>query len=369
MGSDARADQDQPDLCCGTIPADQQDDWDDWAIGSPFGHMHQLFWWANPLRAYGMRSEVVAGWSGADLEGGTLFRCSKVPGLPVQIAESIDGPLFARWQSGFAVPYARAIARLGRDARALAIVIRGCPDPLMHRDLVAALRLEMGDVVLSRGATEAVLGLADHSVESLWGGFSHGVRNSVKRGRSRGVRVVQLEDDQALKAAHDCWMATAQRKGFESVRPWPALQPVLRQAISSGSGVVFGAMLGEQIIAAIFVTYIGRSAAYVYGGHLDGAEQHSPAHVLQVAAIDEAVRRGFEGYSFGILPAADDDARTGVRYFKLSFGTEPRQMLETITWRRHIFVYEGLTRLRSHPIGVRIERALRRRRVGGGRLH
>ena len=350
------------DLRCGIVPEMAQASWDDWATGSPSGHLHQTFWWAMPLRQYGLTPDVVAAWAEGDrLLGGTLFRCTRVPRLPVQIAESLDGPAFEQWNSAYAAPYALAVADFARRSRALAVIIRDCPNAEIHRDLTDALRLQAGDVVLSRGVTEAVLHLDGQTTDALWSGFSHGVRSSIKRGRVNAVQIKRLEDPEGLRAAHDTWLATARRKGFESVRPWPALEPVLRCSVASGAGLVFGAIVDGRVIASIFVTYLGRTAVYVYGGHLDGAERYSAAHLLQLSAIEEAMARGLPTYSFGGLPAHGDREKSGIDQFKLSFGAVPRQALDTITWRRHVVLYETLTRFRAHPVGVRIERALRRR--------
>jgi hypothetical protein len=324
--------------------------------------MHQTFWWAEPLRNYGLAPDVVAAWAdGERLLGGTLFRCTKIPRLPAQIAESLDGPAFERWDPSYATPYAAAIADFASRSRALAVVVRDCPDPDIHRDLVEALRRLQGDVVLSRGVTEAVLHLDGQTSETLWHGFSHGVRGSIKKGRSNAVQIVRLEDPEGLAAAYETWLATGRRKGFESVRPWPALEPVLGHSVSSGAGIVFGALVDGHVIASIFVTYIGRAAVYVYGGHLDGAERYSAAHLLQLTAIEEAIARGLPIYSFGALPAHGDPEKSGIDRFKLSFGAVPRPALDTITWRRRVILYESLTRFRTHPVGIRIERALRRR--------
>jgi hypothetical protein len=314
---------------------------------------------------FGLSSDVVAAWAGGELVVGTLFRSTKVPRLPLTIAESLDGPTFKAWEPSYARSYAQAIGAFADRSRALAVVVRDCPDPAVHRDLTEALRLLQGDVVLSRGVTDAVLDIAGQTGEGLWAGFSQGLRRSVKRARANAVQVTRLEDDESLRAAYDTWMATAHRKGFDSVRPWPALEPVVRHSVASGAGVVFGARVDGVLVASIFVTYIGRAASYVYGGQLDGAEAFASSSVLQLSAIEEAIDRGLPEYSFGVLPAHGDPHQSGIDQFKLSFGALPRPALDTITWRRHVILYESLVRVRRHPVGARIERALRRRAVGG----
>ena len=78
IGAEHQADSPtgRPEIRCGVVPAEAQGTWDDFVTGSSAGHMHQCFWWATPVRPYGMSPEVVAAWSGDDLLGGTLFRCT-----------------------------------------------------------------------------------------------------------------------------------------------------------------------------------------------------------------------------------------------------------------------------------------------------
>ena len=216
-------------------------------------------------------------------------------------------------------------------------------------------------MILSRGLTDAILRIEGQTIETLWSAFSQGLRRGIKRGRANSVQVAGLESPDGLRAAYEAWTATARRKGFESVRPWPALEPVLRQSVSSGAGIVFGAIVDGKVIASVFATYLGSGAVYVYGGQLDGAERYSAASLLQLAAIEEAIARGLSEYSFGALSARGDPQKSGIDQFKLSFGAIPRAALDTITWRRHVILFEGLARLRGHSLGARVERALRRR--------
>ena len=351
---------------CHVLPPSGRAAWDRWVAVGSAGHMHQTFWWAEPLRMFGLSSEVVAAWTGDDLLGGTLFRCTKLPRLPARIVESLDGPTFQAWDRSYAKSYSEALAKFVDGSHTLAVIIRACPDPAIHHDLSEALRRLPGDVVLTQGVTDAVLSLDHQTLETLSGGFSQGLRRAIKRARANAVEVRRLEAPDGLRAAYDTWIATARRKGFDSVRPWPALEPVLRHSVSSGSGVVFGAVVDGVVVASVFATYLGRAAEYVYGGQLDGTEHLSSASLLQSAAIEEAIDRGLSEYSFGVLPAHGDPRRSGIDQFKLSFGAVPRPTLDTITWRRHVLLYEGLTRLRGHPLGARIERSLRRRAISAG---
>ena len=348
------------------VPDWRQDAWDDWVVDAPTGHMHQCHWWASPLRAYGMTSRVVAGVDGNVFVGGTLFRSTPLPFLPRQIIESLDGPVFAAWDASYARPYADEIATYARETGALAVVFRGCPDPIIHGDLASALRSQQGDVILSQGVTDAIIDLDGQTTDSLLRGCSHGVRYQLKRAKRSNVVVEQLTEPERLRAAYETWMATARRKAFESVRPWPALEPVSRHIAASGAGVVFGAIVDGTVVAAVLVTYIGRRAIYVYGGHLDGAEQYAPAHLLQLTAIEEAIDRRFSEYSFGGLPARGDAEKSGIDRFKLSFGARPKPTSDTITWRRNLRLYKAFTSVREQRAGARIEQILRRRAVVRG---
>jgi lipid II:glycine glycyltransferase (peptidoglycan interpeptide bridge formation enzyme) len=208
---------------------------------------------------------------------------------------------------------------------------------------------------------EGVLPLAGQTLEGLRKDFRKGTKWSLKKGLSGPVRVARLTSDSELRQAYDAWKATAKRKGFLGVRPWPALQPVLRHCVDNSLGSVLGTLLDDRVLAAVFVTFIGKTASWVYGGYVDGSETYQPTHVLQYAAFQESLERGMNAYTFGYLVSEGESQKNGVDDFKLGFGAIPSRNLDTITWECRPLANRCLEWSRRQTLGKRIEKLLKKR--------
>jgi hypothetical protein len=339
--------------------------WNDLAAGSAVGHRHQCLWWMEPLQRYGFQSQALGCWMGNQLVGGALFRSYGVPFTGATISECLDGPIFLRWESAWADGLIRGLTQLSHAAGSMAVVIRDCPDEVVHRDLVDALRRSGCDVELTRGPADAVLALRGRTLEEIRAGISHGTRARIKKGQKR-ICVRRLTRPDELAQAYEAWIASARRKGFTDVRPWPGLEPVLRHCIEQNQGSVLGSFTDDRLLGAAFITHVGSTASYVYGGYLDGAEKLNPTHVLQYEAIRDSLERGFLQYNFGYLLAEYQPDARGVDEFKLGFGAEPKRHLDTITWKRRPVLYASVRALRSGRVGRLLESTLKRRLIRRG---
>jgi GNAT acetyltransferase-like protein len=339
--------------------------WDDLAARSEVGHRHQCQWWMDPLERYGIRTSVLGCWQGDRLVGGALFRSFGVPFTGATISECLDGPIWREWECDWADAFVGGLAELSRTANSLAVMIRDCPNETVHRDLVGALRRAGHDVELSRGPADAILPLQGRTLEQIRAGFSHGTRSRIKKGQ-KGVSIRRLTRSDELAQAYEAWIATARRKGFTDVRPWLGLEPVLRHCIDQGLGWVLGSFVDGGLLAAAFVTQVGRTATWVYGGYMDGAEKLNPTHVLQYEAIRDSLERGLERYNFGYLLAEFQPGARGVDEFKLGFGAEPKRHWDTITWKRRPLLYDSVRFLRDGPLGRVLEPVLKRRLIQRG---
>ncbi|MFL5402640.1 MAG: lipid II:glycine glycyltransferase FemX [Gemmatimonadales bacterium] len=339
--------------------------WDELAASSPVGHRHQCLWWMEPLERYGVRSRALGCWKGNQLVGGALFRSYPIPFTGASIIECLDGPIFLAWEDGWADEFLAGLIDFSRTARSMAVVIRDCRDENVHRGVVAALRRRGLAVGLSPGPTDAVLQLKDRTMDQIRAGFSHGTRGRIKKGQ-KGISIRRLTGTQDLAQAYEAWIATARRKGFTDVRPWLGLEAVLRHCIDQDRGMVLASFVDERLLAAAFVTHIGTTASWVYGGYMDGAEKQNPTHVLQDEAIKESLARGMVEYNFGYLLAEYQPSARGVDEFKLGFGAEPSRHLETITWKRRPLLYSAVQGLRGGPVGRLLETVFKKRLIQRG---
>jgi len=282
------------------------------------------------------------------------------------MSECLDGPIFLEWESGWAADIVEGMVDLARRARSMALVIKDCPHPGVHNDLQAELVRQGHSIASIPGSSDAVLRLHGRSLEQVRSGFNRGTRARIRKTMEGPLRVRRLTEPEDLAQAYRAWIATANRKSFADVRPWPGLEPVVRHCIDHGLGSVFGTYLEDQLLAAVFVVHVGAIAAYVYGGYVDGAQKHSPTHALQYEAIRECIEKGIEAYNFGILISESHEASRGVDDFKLGFGAEPRRHLDTIIWRRNRLLYTAIEQARQWRFGAGLEALLRRRLISRG---
>ncbi len=340
--------------------------WEQLATSSPVAHRHQCLWWMDPLQRYGFQCTVLGCWRGNQLIGGALFRSYTVPLLRATITECLDGPLFLEWESRWANELVGGIERLAALARSMAVIIRDCPSPEVHRDISTAFARRGCKTALNPGSADAVLPLAGRGLDEIRKGFNHGTRGRIRKALSGPLQVRPLTAPEDLKAAYSAWMATAARKSFTEVRPWLGLEPVLRHCIINRLGFVLGTFFEDRLLAASFVVHVGKSAAYVYGGYVDGAEKYSPTHVLQFEGIRQSLELGMEAYNFGMLISEVAQEGRGVDEFKLGFGALPQRHLETIVWKRSPLLYEGFERLRKARVGNRLEQFVKQLLVRRG---
>jgi hypothetical protein len=319
-----------------------------------------------PLARYGFKTTAIGCWQGSRLVGGALFRSYGIPFTRTAVTECLDGPIFLEWDGAWADDFVARLIDLGKTVNATAMIIKDCPNPLVHHDLLEAFRRRRLALVLTRGPADAILPLQGRSMDQIRSGFNHGTRQRVKKGQAGALSIRRVNTETDLAQAYAAWIATANRKSFNDVRPWEGLQPVLRHSIEHNLGTVLGSFLGERLLAAAFVVHVGTTAAWVYGGYMDGAEKHNPTHVLQFEAIRESLERGMERYNFGNLIAEGQPTGRGVDEFKLGFGAQPERHLDTIVWKRRPLLYDAIERIRRGSIGGKIEALLRKQLISRG---
>ncbi|MGH7509744.1 MAG: lipid II:glycine glycyltransferase FemX [Gemmatimonadales bacterium] len=344
----------------------EREAWNDLATRSPVGHRHQCLWWMEPLERYGFASRAIACWKGDRLVGGALFRSYAVPLTGSTVAECLDGPIFLNWDSAWADEFVAGLVEMAREVDSIAVIIRDCPREDVHRDVLAALRRAGLRTELAPGVADAVLPLEGRTIDQIRSGFNHGTRGRVRKGLGGPLQVRQLTVSQDLVHAYAAWIATASRKSFTDVRPWLGLEPVLRHCIDNRLGSVLGSFLDDRLLAAAFVVYVGETAAWVYGGYVNGAEKHSPTHVLQFEAIRESLERGIGRYNFGNLISEGQPSGRGVDEFKLGFGAVPQRHLDTIVWKRKPLLYAAIERFRRARLGGHLESLFKRKVIERG---
>jgi lipid II:glycine glycyltransferase (peptidoglycan interpeptide bridge formation enzyme) len=340
-------------------------EWDAAVEQAPTGHMHQCTWWATPLARYGIRTHVVACRDPSGrLAAGALLRALPFPLLGVCLLECLDGPIVFDAGRRAAPMLVDGIAALARAERAVAVSLRGARDPVLLDDLTRELSARRLTCTRTPAVREAVLEVGGRDLAAVRAGYQTRTRRAIRKALAHGARVAPLSGETALKEAHATWLATADRKGFTDVRPWPALAPLLTDCLRRGRGTVYGSLVGDRVVAAIFVTFIGRTAHYVYGGFHEDAAKFSPTHALHDAAIAEAHARGLPVYCLGTLLGDGSPGQHGLDDFKLSFGARAVRQADTLTWERMPHLHRGIQRLRYSGVGEALLRFWRERLIG-----
>jgi Acetyltransferase (GNAT) domain len=340
---------------------DQRRQWDRFVRGAPAGSLNQCFWWADPLEQHGVTARGIACWDGEVQVGGAMLRSLPVPLAGGTITECLQGPLFVDWRPEWAAPVLAGIEEIARRSRSIGVSLQACPRRDVAEDLASAMRRAGMKLTRAPGGREAILALAGRSLDDVIAGFHKGTRRAIKKGQQGPVEVRRVAGTDELRRAHGTWLATAARKGFASVRPWETAEPMLRHSIDAGLGAVLAGFVGEELLAAVFVTYIGTAASYIYGGFADDAERHRPNHVLHLEAIKVALAGGYATYNLGTLSI------DGVDQFKLGFGAVPVPRTDTVVWERRAALYGVMQRLRRQRVGPALETLVRRRLAGRAR--
>ena len=340
---------------------EQRERWDQFVRRAAGGSLNQCFWWADPLKQYGVTARGIACWHGDVLVGGAMLRSIPVPLIDSTMTDCFRGPLFVEWRSEWSEDVVAGIEEIARRSNSIVVSLKGCPRHDVIDDLASGMRRAGLKLTRRPGEREAILALHGSTLDQLIAGFHKGTRRAVKKGREGSVEIRRVVGTDELRSAHATWLATAARKGFSEVRPWETAEPMLRHSIDAGLGAVFASFVAEELVASIFVTYIGNSAAYIYGGFSDDAERHRPNHVLHLEAIDVALEGGYATYNLGRLTPSPQAAIDGVDQFKLGFGASPVTAPDTVVWERKRVVYGVMQRLRQQRVGTALETFLRRR--------
>lgn len=351
-------------IICETAHPSSYDEWDEFAQG-PHGRLGQTTWWAEPMRPLGMDFDVVTCRRDGQIVGGSLIRWASPKPLPFSRGTCLGGPVFSSWSPSMAAPFLDAVKGATRRRRSIEVVFIDVPDHEIEDDLIAELRRRGAPFGTLSNHLHAVVDLQGRTLDDVMKGMRDRARYSIKRGR-RSLRFETLTEDVSLVAAYQAFQATAARKGF-AMRPPSAGIPVLREAIDRDVGAVIGAMDGDDIVAAAFITFIGDEAVYEYGGFLDSAMKLYPNHALQAEAIAMAIDRGLSGYNMGALSVKDEDA--GVNEFKTGFGATPRPRTPRLQWATMPTAGRVMDRLTRSRRGQDLLRTIRRSvaaRSGGG---
>lgn len=167
-------------------------------------------------------------------------------------------------------------------------------------------------------------------------------RSTAKRGLTieASHRPEDVEHLQRLVAA------TAQRRGFRA-HDQAHLETMARTSLPNGTGTLFLARKGDEVISAVLAIDDGGVRMFVHGASDPAHRKARAQQSLMTAAILDAREKGLEAADlFGIAPTDDPDhAWAGFTRYKASFGG-------------HVLEHAGAWDLPIRPLRYRALRAL-----------
>ncbi len=285
--------------------------WDAFAARHPHGHFLQSAAWGRLRASQGweLRRCVIRGPTGAaDAPSGSASRDSGpgpiIAGAQVLIQHRRGGAIAYVPRGPVCAPADPAWPAL-RDA--LRRAASGCvalrfephwPDTPELRRWLAAQGLRAAAPVQPPSTIRLDLTLGQ---EALLGGMKQSWRRKVRIAERSGLRV-ERGGEADLSIFEDLIHQTARRHGF-GARPTGYYASVW-QAFGADHARLYLARYGDEALAAILVIHFGATATYLYGGSSGAERQRMPNHLLQWAAIRDAVAEGRRSYDLWGIPDA-----------------------------------------------------------------
>ena len=306
--------------------------WDAFVQADPGGSIYQCTWWSRPLERYRIETKVLAWSAHGRIAGGILLRKIPIPGSPYAFLRAIGGPVADVWDRAIGAELVGALGALARKTGAIYTEFQEAGASRIHADLLVLLGARGLPVKTVPGPFRAVIDLQGVEPAAVPRLFNKGTRWSIKRGRKAGISVRDLATPEEIQAAYGCWRASAERKNIDALRPWPALEPLVRQCLGANAGWLIGGFLGDRLLSAVLVSTIGTHPLYLYGGYMDDTELHFPNHVLQEEVVLRCLGAGKAFYDMGGLTPLHDSEPKGVDRFKFGFGVAVTRHLDTLIW-------------------------------------
>lgn len=269
--------------------------WDELVTANPDGgQILQTRAWGEFKRRHGWKPRFMIHESD-DARVAVLFLTRRIPGLG-ELWYAPKGP-------GVTEPSALVKLLGDRSALAGAFAIKVEPEietgvevePWLRAGLLKAPR----DVQISR-ATIIVDLRPDE--EALLASFKPKCRYNIRLAARKGVIVRPVPvDDATVDVMYRLMVATQGRAGF-TLRRRQYFEDYWRLQQASGQGQLFLAGLGEEVLAGVFVTTLGRRAWYKDGGSVKRHSELMAPHLLQWEVMRWLRAQGVESYDLVAVP-------------------------------------------------------------------
>jgi lipid II:glycine glycyltransferase (peptidoglycan interpeptide bridge formation enzyme) len=182
--------------------------------------------------------------------------------------------------------------------------------------------------------------------DELLASFKRGARYNIRLAERRGVAVRRVEvDDQSMAIMYRLMAETQARAGF-MLRPRSYCESYWRLLHDRGQGELFLAYLGDEVVAGVFATHLGKRGWYKDGGSTRVHSSLKAPYLLQWEVMRWLKRRGVETYDLYAVPpggrSEPEHPLYGLYMFKSRFREEvtvfvgtwelPLRTLEVRVW-------------------------------------
>ena len=162
--------------------------------------------------------------------------------------------------------------------------------------------------------------------EAVLASFNQSARRNIRKAVASGVEVIPVDvTDENLETMFRLMKATEARAGY-GLRPAAYFKDYWKSQIGAGQGQLLFATHEGDVLAGIFVSFIGTRAWYKDGGSFDLKRELQSSYAMQWETMRWLISRGIHSYDMVGVPNPDQigtgNARQGLYDFKSKFNPE-----------------------------------------------
>ncbi|HLZ62869.1 MAG TPA: peptidoglycan bridge formation glycyltransferase FemA/FemB family protein [Ktedonosporobacter sp.] len=316
-----------------------QEQWNNFLIAQPRGHLLQSYEWGELNEYLGGRIYRLGALEDGRLAGVVLLTVApvplpaRVPGLRFNWLYGGRGPTVERPDSPALTALVEQAHRIARDEQS--VVLRVEPniaddDPEMDRWLAAYHRLGFRSNPISiHGRRSWVLDIRPDA-SKLLADFKMTWRQNVRAAERKGVVIREASSDADIDTYYDLLTLTSERDAF-FIHGKDYHKEILRHFASRGDAVLYLAEHEGEAIAAKMLIRFGDWCWDMFGASSNQKRNLKPTYLLQYRCIQWAQAQGCSYFDFRTIPEVLEPGEEmwGVYEYKKGFGGFSRMNMPT----------------------------------------
>jgi serine/alanine adding enzyme len=299
---------------------DQLEQWDELIASNPDGgNALQTLAWGDFKARWGWQpkryiydtsaGQVAVSWLVRSVLGqGDVWYCPKGPGVTTQKAFE-------------------EIVVATRNASLQGVLARFEPE-VLDDDVEKAKLATLGLVRSNRDPGSKSTIFIDLSIgeAAVLASFNQSARRNIRKSQAGGVEVRPVDaTEENLDIMYPLMKATEGRAHY-GLRPKAYFLDYWRSQVAAGQAQLFLAKHEGEVLAGLFVTFVGKRAWYKDGGSFDLKRELNASYLVQWEVMRWLMDRGITSYDMVGTPNRDQvgtgDARDGLYTFKSKFNPE-----------------------------------------------